>query len=76
MLWSSFCEGGYALAMAHSKSNTIDGPWVQDPELLFDENGGHGMLFTDLSGNLTVTLHSPNIDLKERPVFFKIDRNI
>ncbi len=76
MLWSSFCEGGYALAMAHSKSNTIEGPWVQDPELIFGENGGHGMLFKDLSGNLMVTLHSPNIDLKERPVFFKIDKDI
>lgn len=76
MLWSSFCEGGYALAIAHSKSNTIDGPWVQDPELLFSKNGGHGMLFKDLSGKLTVTLHSPNIDLEERPVFFHIDKDL
>lgn len=76
MLWSSFCEGGYALAMAHSTGNTIDGPWVQDPELLFDKNGGHGMLFKDLSGRLIVTLHSPNTDLMERPVFLEVKKDI
>jgi len=76
MLWSSFGKEGYTLAVAHSESNTIDGPWVQDPELLFSKDGGHGMLFTDLEGNLTVTLHSPNVNLEERPVFIKLDKDI
>ncbi len=72
MLWSSFGAEGYTLAVAHSKSNTIDGPWVQDENLIFSKNGGHGMIFKSLEGKTMATLHSPNINLKERPVFFEV----
>ena len=76
MLWSSFGAEGYTLALAHSKSNTVDGPWVQDPEPLFTKNGGHGMLFKTFEGKLTVSLHYPNVNLEEKPVFFEIKRSI
>ena len=76
ILWSSFGEKGYVLAMAHSESNSLNGPWKQDPELLFEDNGGHGMLFTDLEGKLRVALHYPNVNLKERPVFIPVDKEI
>jgi arabinan endo-1,5-alpha-L-arabinosidase len=73
MLWSSFGEEGYTLALAHSDSNTLNGPWRQEPKLLFSKDGGHGMLFRALDGTLMGTLHSPNEKLTERPYFFKVD---
>lgn len=73
MLWSSFGEEGYTLALAHSDSDTINGPWRQEPKLLFSKDGGHGMLFRTLDGTLMGTLHSPNEKLTERPYFFKVD---
>ena len=76
MLWSSFGKDGYTLALAHSESNTVAGPWKQDPELLFSQNGGHGMLFMTLDGKLMVSLHSPNVNLNERPCFFEVTRDI
>ena len=72
MLWSSFGDEGYTLALAHSDSNTVDGPWRQDPELLFSKDGGHGMLFKSIEGKLMVALHSPNVNLDEKPVFFEV----
>ena len=76
MLWSSFGSEGYTLALAYSESNTVAGPWKQDPELLFSKDGGHGMLFRTLEGKLMVSLHAPNEGLKERPCFFEVDREI
>ena len=76
MLWSSFGAEGYTLALAHSRSNTVDGPWIQDPEPLFAKNGGHGMLFKTFEGELNVSLHYPNVNLEEKPVFFEIKRSI
>ena len=76
MLWSSFGAEGYTLALARSESNTVEGPWIQDPEPLFTQNGGHGMLFKTLDGKLNVSLHYPNVNLEEKPVFFEIKRSI
>ena len=74
LLWSSFGKEGYTLALAHSESNTIAGPWIQDPKLLFSKDGGHGMLFKNLDGKLMGALHSPNINGEERPIFFEVTR--
>lgn len=76
MLWSSFGKEGYTLALAHSKSNTIAGPWVQDPDLLFSKNGGHGMLFKSLDGKLMGSIHAPNVNGKERPFFFEVEKEL
>jgi len=76
MLWSSFGKEGYTLAIANSESNTINGPWIQRPELLFSKNGGHGMLFKAFDGKLMGTLHSPNINGQERPYFFDVTGKI
>lgn len=76
MLWSSFGAEGYTLALAHSDSNTIMGPWKQEPELLFSKDGGHGMIFTSLEGKTMGALHSPNVTGKERPYFFEITKKL
>lgn len=72
MLWSGFGDEGYTLGVAYSE-NGVHGPWVQDPEPLFRTDGGHGMIFKNLDGQLMLTLHSPNETPLERPHFFLIE---
>ncbi len=72
MFWSSFGECGYALGIARSQSGSILGPWKHDTEPLFADDGGHGMLFETLDGQLTLALHRPNISPKERAVFIPL----
>ena len=67
-LWASFSEGGYTEGVAVSDNGDIDGNFVQ-AEPLFKEDGGHGMVFRALDGQLYLTLHSPNKHLEERPCF-------
>lgn len=72
MIWSSFGELGYTQAVARSESGDITGPWVHEEDLLMEKDGGHGMIFRDLSGDLRLVLHSPNKTPLERPKFFYI----
>lgn len=81
LLWSSYANkdysengmGGYTVAIARSKSGKIEGPWINDSNLLLDCNAGHPSIFTDLKGNLTLTIHSPDTPHgAERPKFIKI----
>ena len=64
MLWSNGSPQGYCVALASAKR--VTGPWRQLRARLYaaDKNhafdGGHGMLFTDLDGQLTLCIHSPN----------------
>ena len=64
MLWSNLSKQSYCVGMA--TANSITGKWHHQLSRLFrrgggfEENGGHGMLFTDKNGQLTLCLHSPN----------------
>ena len=70
-LWASFSEGGYTEGVAVSDNGEIDGSFTQ-AEPLFMDDGGHGMVFRGLDGQLYLTLHSPNATLEERPFFHRI----
>ena len=73
MLWSSFGESdNYVLAVARSNDGTLFGKWIHEPKLLFDKDGGHGMIFRKFDGTLMLTLHSPNELSLERPAFFEL----
>ncbi len=72
LIWSGFSKNGYVQAIARSDNGDITGNWSQDSELLFPDNGGHGMIFKDLFGNLMLTLHTPNKNPLERPTFIPI----
>lgn len=72
MLWSTFCETGYAITYAESLSESVLGPWKQQDKPLFDRDGGHGMLFTDKNGQLLLSIHSPNDTPNERPLFIPV----
>ncbi len=73
LLWSSFGKEGYTEALAYSDNGDITGKWTQDDRLLFEKDGGHGMIFKNLSDELYLTLHTPNEHLKEHPVFYKLE---
>lgn len=72
MLWSTMGQEGYTMGLARSQSGGPTGPWTQDEIPLFAKDGGHGMLFRTLSGELALTIHSPNIHPDERPMIFYI----
>ena len=82
MLWSNFAADGYAVGIARSDNGKPDGHWTHDSELLFSKaidgkcDGGHGMLFTGLDGQLYLSVHSPNQAgagrAHETPVFVPI----
>lgn len=73
MLWASFVNNRYALGVARSPNGGIAGPWIHSKEALFERDGGHGMLFRTLQGQLMLTIHTPNRTPLERPVFFPVE---
>jgi len=72
MIWSSFV-GSYVQAVSRSDNGEITGNWLHDDQLLFDKDGGHGMIFESFDGRKILTLHKPNNTPYERPVFFEIE---
>ena len=73
MLWSSMESHGYAMGLARSVSGSVLGPWDQDDEPIWGEDGGHGMVFRSFDGQLYLTLHTPNETPNERAVFVPLD---
>jgi hypothetical protein len=71
MIWSTVTDA-YFQCIAVSDNGSITGKWSH-LEPLFTKDGGHGMIFKALSGDLKLTLHCPNITNYERPVFFDIE---
>ncbi|MBP3305884.1 MAG: family 43 glycosylhydrolase [Oscillospiraceae bacterium] len=59
MLWSKYKNSRYAIISAVSHSG-IFGPWQQNPEALFDDDGGHAMVFPKFEGGCGITFHAPN----------------
>lgn len=71
MIWSTFTPKGYVQAIAYSDNGEIDGNWIHEKPM-FEENGGHGMIFEDFGGNQYLILHSPNENPYERPVLLRV----
>lgn len=71
MIISSWSVNGYAVGVACSE-NGVNGPWMLQEEPIYPENGGHGMFFRDLDGELVFTLHYPNDKYAERPTFWRV----
>jgi hypothetical protein len=73
MLWSNFNNNEqYCVGIAKSDNGKIDGNWIQDDRLLFEADGGHGMIFK-ADGKLYFTYHQPNNAPLERPHFVEIE---
>ncbi len=73
MLWSSMTVSGYGIGLSISESGDIMGPWRHQDSPLFSADGGHGMVFSDKSGQLYLTIHTPNKTPNERPIFLKLN---
>lgn len=73
MLWTSFSNTAYTCGYARSLSGEITGPWVQETEPLFSQDGGHSMMFRRFDGTLMMCLHSPNIHEKEKMLLFEME---
>ena len=72
MTWSSFSGGAYCVGLAYSDNGEIDGNWIHDDRMLFEADGGHGMIF-ETDGKLYFTYHQPNNAPLERPHFVEIE---
>lgn len=72
MTWSSWSKGSYAVGAAVSESGSVKGPWKQQAEPVWPENGGHGMVFQNDSGERFFIFHYPNDKTKERPCIKKL----
>ena len=73
MLWSSFCETGYAIGTARSTSGRVTGPWQQEDRPIYSADGGHGMVFRTFEGELMLSIHTPNDSPNERPIFIPLE---
>ena len=78
MIWSNTVKRSnrkvpdYCVFVRRSSCGKLAGPWSKD-ELLFSENGGHGMIFKSFDGRLMLTLHQPNVTPHERMALFEIE---
>ncbi|MBQ6334827.1 MAG: family 43 glycosylhydrolase [Erysipelotrichaceae bacterium] len=68
LIWSSYGKKGYCELLAHSDNDEIDGKWSIDEKALFEKDGGHGMIYRDKQGALSLIMHYPNTFNKERPL--------
>ena len=48
-------------------------PYPHQPQLLFRRDGGHGMVFRRLDGQLLFVLHAPNDTPNERPALIRVE---
>lgn len=72
MLWASFVNNVYAQGISRSVSGNITGPWIHDETPIYQNDGGHGMIFKTFEESLMLTLHAPNKSPNERPKFISI----
>lgn len=74
LLWSSFTGSGYAMGGAVSEAGVL-GPWRQIDTPFIDTDGGHGMAFRGLDGELYLTFHSPNDTPNERFRYVRVEES-
>lgn len=73
MPWSSFSETGYTVGLAVSESGRLAGPWIQQEDPIYADDGGHPMLFRTFDGRLMMSLHSPNGGPQTRIHLFEME---
>lgn len=71
LIWSTGFNNSYCQCIAVSDNGDVSGKWTQ-LDHIFTEDGGHGMIFKNLDGELMLTLHCPNDQTLERPAFYKL----
>lgn len=69
LYWSTFSKNGYCVAK--SVADEVSGEY-RFARMVFDRDGGHAMVFTDLSGKQRIVLHQPNTSPDERMKVFDL----
>ena len=64
LLWSTIGKNGYMVIKSTSANGAL-GDYMFD-SVVFDEDGGHCMRFTDLNEKSCITFHQPNQTPYER----------
>jgi len=73
LIWSSRDHTQrYLLGVAISDSGKLAGPWRQEAAPIFQDNGGHGMIFRTFEGKLMMVLHAPD-GRGPKPLLFEIE---
>lgn len=72
MIWSSMSGPDYVVGIAESATGRVHGPWRQQKKLLYNMNGGHGMIFRTFDGRLCLTLHAPNSGAEPRAHLYEL----
>ncbi len=72
MLWSTFIKSKYAECLVRFRGGEIGTDFEHLPPLV-ENDGGHGMIFTDNEGKLRLTYHTPNQTGYERPYFVGLE---
>jgi hypothetical protein len=62
----------YECGIAISDTGKLAWPWRQQDEPIFNENGGHGLIFNSFTGKLMLVLHAPD-GRGPRPHIFAIE---
>ena len=74
MIWSTVGKSmAYNVSMALSENGKIAGPWKHIGPPLFEQDGGHGMLFKNFEGELLLSIHQPNRGSLERLHLFHVE---
>lgn len=73
LIWSPFPGDSYIVASATSDNGSIRGNWTHQDEAVFGDNGGHGMFFTDLDGNMKLSLHWPEEYAPANALFLDVE---
>jgi len=75
MIWSTFIPGsGYCVLLTESPSGQLRGPWINQRPI-YQDNGGHAMIFRSFDERLMMALHQPNSRGKERLHLFDMADN-
>ena len=72
MIWSPFYNRNYTVFSCESATGRAEGPWINQ-KMIFEKNGGHGMLFRTFEGQLKLVIHQPERRGYERIAFFDVD---
>lgn len=74
MIWSSFGEKGYLQSVLRSDNGKLSGKWLPQ-KLLFEHDGGHGMIFKSFDHQMYLALHHPNCGPERLTLFPLTEEN-
>ena len=72
-IWSTVCKGVYKELIARSDNGRLNGKWSVDEKALFENDGGHGMIFKTFDDKLKFIFHTPNTPKMEHPCILDIE---